>query len=62
MVTMTKSFSVWCFTYHKELYSLLMFGHVELLTRELWEEYIEWCKTDEGMQYLDGQEDEHGLD
>lgn len=57
MVTMTKSFSVWCFTYHKELYSLLMFGHAELLTRELWEEYIEWCKTDEGMQYLDRQEE-----
>lgn len=57
MVTMTKSFSVWCFTYHKELYSLLMFGHTELLTRGLWEEYIEWCKTGEGMQYLDKQEE-----
>ena len=52
MVTMTKSFSYWCFTYHSELYSPLMFGHTELLTEELAKEYFEWCLTDEAKPYL----------
>ena len=31
-----------------------MFGHLELFTKEMQKEYIEWCKTDEGKQYLKG--------
>ena len=31
-----------------------MFGHTELFTEEMQKEYIEWCKTDEGKQYLEG--------
>ena len=30
---------------HREIIPLLMFGHVELLTDEIWEEYIEWTKN-----------------
>lgn len=33
---------------------LLMFGHVELLTDELYQEYLQWCKTEEGRSYLKG--------
>lgn len=54
MVRMTQSFEVWLFTYHKDLIAPLMFGHTELLTDELAEEYIKWCQTDEGKQYLKG--------
>lgn len=51
---MTKSFEHWCFTYHKDIFVQLSFGHLELLTDELWQEYLDWCQTDEGKQYLEG--------
>lgn len=31
-----------------------MFGHTELLTKEMYDEYIKWVQTDEGKQYLKG--------
>ena len=52
MTRMTKSFVVWCLKYHKDIYSLLMFGHTELLTKEMCQEYLDWVQTDEGKQYL----------
>lgn len=54
MVKMTQSFSAWCIKFHKDLYGPLMFGHTELLTRELYDEYLAWAQTDEGRQYLKG--------
>ncbi len=54
MVKMTQSFEVWLFTYHRGLVAPLMFGHTEVLTDKLLKEYTEWCKTDEGKQYLKG--------
>lgn len=54
MVKMTQSFSAWCLKYHEDIYSLLMFGHTEEFTEELAHEYVEWCRTDEGRQYLKG--------
>lgn len=57
MITMTLSFETWCLRYHREIYSLLMFGHTELLTDEMKKEYVEWCRTDEGKKYLEGGEE-----
>lgn len=57
MVTMTLSFRTWCLRYHREIYSLLMFGHIELLTDDMRKEYVEWCRTDEGKKYLEGGEE-----
>lgn len=57
MVTMTLSFKTWCFKYHREIYSLLMFGHVELLTDNMKKEYLNWCRTEEGRKYLEGGEE-----
>ena len=57
MVTMTLSFKTWCLRYHLEIYSLLMFGHIELLTDDMLREYVEWCRTDEGKKYLKGGEE-----
>lgn len=37
-----------------KLITLLMFGHAELLTSDLYQEYLEWCQTDEGHSYLEG--------
>lgn len=54
MVRLTQSLAEWLLMNHPKELPLIMFGHVELLTDEMWEEYIEWCKTDEGMQYLKG--------
>ena len=54
MVTMTQSFEVWLFKFHRDIFHLIMFGHTELLTDDMAKEYIEWCETDEGKQYLKG--------
>ena len=54
MNKMTQSFSAWCFKFHPEIYSLLRFGHSELFTKEMQQEYIDWVQTDEGRQYLKG--------
>jgi hypothetical protein len=54
MVKLTQSLSQWLFDNHREKLPLIMFGHTELLTDEMWNEYIAWCKTDEGRQYLKG--------
>ena len=54
MVSMTPSFSVWCLKYHRDIYSLLRLGHTELLTKEMYANYLKWVQTDEGRQYLKG--------
>lgn len=54
MIKLTQSFAAWCLKFHRDIYSPMMFGHIELLTQELYDEYIAWVKTDEGKQYLKG--------
>ena len=54
MVEMTQSFSHWCWEYHRDIFGLILLGHVELVTDEIWDDYIEWCKTEEGSKYLKG--------
>ena len=54
MVILTQSLEHWLFENHIEKMPLIMFGHTELFTEEMQKEYIEWCKTDEGKQYLEG--------
>ena len=52
MIGMTQSFSAWCLKFHRDIYSLLRFGHTELLTKEMYQEYLDWVQTDEGRQYF----------
>jgi hypothetical protein len=54
MVKLTQSLEHWLWENHKDKIGLILFGHTELLTDEMWAEYIEWCKTDEGKKYLKG--------
>lgn len=54
MVKLTQSLQRWLWENHKDILTLIMFGHVELFTEEMQEEYIAWCQTDEGKQYLEG--------
>lgn len=54
MVRLTESLIQWLWRYDKTLLAPIMLGHVELMTDEMWDQYIEWCKTDEGRQYLQG--------
>ena len=54
MVKLTQSLSHWLFVNHKDKIGLIMLGHTELLTKEMYNEYIEWCKTEEGRSYLKG--------
>lgn len=54
MVKLTQSLEHWLWENHKDIIHLIMFGHIELFTEEMQKEYIEWCKTDDGKQYLKG--------
>ena len=54
MVQLTQSLRKWLWDNHRDIIGLIMFGHIELFTEEMHEEYIEWCKTDEGRSYLKG--------
>ena len=54
MPILTQSMEVWLFTYHRDKIALISLGHLELLTEEMAREYVEWCKTEEGRQYLKG--------
>ena len=55
MTKCTQSLRHWLFAngYGKELV-YIEFGHTEYLTEDMWNRYIEWCKTDEGKSYLKG--------
>ena len=54
MVKMTQSLSHWLWENYRKEYTLILFGHVELFTEKMKAEYLAWCKTDEGKQYLKG--------
>ena len=54
MVRLTQSLAQWLFVNHRDKMALIALGHTELMTDEMWNEYIEWCKTEEGQSYLEG--------
>ncbi len=54
MVRLTQSLEHWLWENHRDIIHLILLGHTELFTEEMQKEYIEWCKTDEGRQYLKG--------
>ncbi len=60
MVKMTQSLFQYLRDNHRELIPLISFGHIEVLTDEIWSAYIEWCKTDEGRKYLKGGSEYRG--
>lgn len=54
MVKLTQSLSKWLWDNHRQLMPLICLGHVELFTAEMNEQYLAWCKTEEGRKYLKG--------
>lgn len=54
MVRMTQSMEHWLIENYRDIFVLIGFGHLELFTEEMKKEYLEWCQTDEGKQYLKG--------
>ena len=54
MVRLTQSLSHWLWENHRDKIGLTLLGHTELFTEEMQKEYLEWCKTEEGKQYLKG--------
>lgn len=54
MVKLTQSLQHWLWENHRDKLGLILLGHTELVTDEMWAEYIEWCKTEDGKQYLVG--------
>lgn len=54
MIKLTQSLEHWLWENHRDKIGLIMFGHTELITSEMYKEYMAWCATDEGKQYLKG--------
>lgn len=54
MVRLTQSLQHWLWVNHKDKIGLILLGHTELFTEDMLKEYVAWCKTDEGKQYLQG--------
>ena len=54
MVRLTQSLKEWLWQHHREMLPLILSGHVELFTPEMKQQYLEWCQTEEGRQYLKG--------
>lgn len=54
MIQLTQSLKHWLWENHKDKLALILFGHTELMTDEMWSEYVAWCETDDGKQYLKG--------
>lgn len=54
MVKLTQSLQHFLWEFHRDLTGLIVMGHVELFTPEIQQEYLEWCATDDGKQYLQG--------
>lgn len=54
MVRLTQSLRQWLWENHRNTLPLIMLGHTELFTKEMEQEYLAWCLTYEGKQYLKG--------
>lgn len=54
MVRLTESLKQFLSKFHIEILPLIVLGHTELFDDEMQEEYVKWCQTDEGRQYLKG--------
>ena len=54
MIKLTCSLNHWLFENHKDKLGLILFGHVELFTSDMQKEYLKWCNTEDGKQYLEG--------
>lgn len=54
MIKLTRSLQRFLWQFYREKYALIAFGHTELLSDDMWQEYLSWCKTDEGKRYLKG--------
>lgn len=56
MIKFTQSFRKWLWDNHQDKFALILFGHTEMVTEEMYQEYLAWVQTDEGRKYLKGGE------
>lgn len=54
MVELTQSLRQWLWDNHRDIIGLILLGHIELFDEDMQAEYLAWCGTDEGKQYLKG--------
>ena len=53
MVEISKSLQHWLWENHREKLVYIKFGHIELLTPDMWDDYSKWLSTDEGKKWLE---------
>ena len=57
VIKLVQSLKKWICDNHEELLPLIEQGNLELLTKEMQDEYFEWLKTEDGKKYIkDGSE------
>ena len=55
MVKLSHSLLHWLCKNHSDIMNLIMLGHTELVTEDMRNQYLHWCKTDEGKTFLVGK-------
>lgn len=53
MTILTLRFRQWLLDNHPDILPLIMIGHMELMTSEMWHDYERWCFTPEGREYFE---------
>lgn len=51
-VFMTRNFRMFMYRYHREELVLLALGRKDVLTDEIWQEYLDWCQSEEADPYF----------
>ena len=57
MFELSPSLKHWLCENHPDKLTLIMFSHTEYMTDEMWDEYAEWIRTGEGMNYKENDHD-----
>lgn len=61
MIELSPSLKHWLLENHPDKLTLIMFGHTEYMTDEMWDEYAEWIRTGEGMNYKENDNESNDV-
>lgn len=56
MVELTQSMFAFLRKFHSDILGVVILGHTEEVTPEIYDEYIKWLQTKDGRSYLRGGE------
>lgn len=52
MIKISHRLEVFLRKYYEDFWPLISLGFYELITDEMWNEYVDWCHSDEGRMVI----------